>query len=113
MENKTDETALDFDMRNLGNLIKCRRKACSFTQQELAERIGVSAQHYARIEKNLYTPSLKTFLKLAKVLDIQMENLKLKDIDVSPTMYEIMEILKSLNQSQQKAVLTFLESMTA
>ena len=45
------------------------------TQQELADRVGVSRQTIMQLEKNKYNPSLKLAYTIAQVLDVKLEEL--------------------------------------
>ena len=45
------------------------------TQQDLAERVGVTRQTIIAIEKGAFNPSIKLALKLSKVLNEKLENL--------------------------------------
>jgi len=45
------------------------------TQQELADRVGVSRQTIMQLEKNKYNPSLKLAYTIAQVLDAKLEEL--------------------------------------
>ena len=45
------------------------------TQQELADRMGVTRQTILSIEKGKYTPSVALALCLAEVLDVSVETL--------------------------------------
>ena len=102
----------DIDLKNLGSLVRSKRKERKLTQADVAEMIGVSTQHYSRIERGEYIPSLQTFLKLANVLDLDMSRLGIStDKEVSSTMYEIVYLLEKFNNTQQKAVLSFLKTM--
>jgi putative transcriptional regulator len=47
----------------------------SMTQQELAERVGVTRQTIFSIEKGKYTPSVGLALQLARVFAVQVEEL--------------------------------------
>lgn len=49
------------------NRIKIERAICDLTQEELAEKIGVSRQTINSIEKNRYIPSTLLALKISKV----------------------------------------------
>ena len=51
------------------NTIKVQRAIHNLTQQELAERIGVSRQTINAIESQKYVPSALLVLKLAKVFE--------------------------------------------
>ena len=43
------------------------------TQQELADRIGVTRQTVNAIEGNKYSPSLEVAFRIARVFDVPME----------------------------------------
>lgn len=43
------------------------------TQQELADRIGVTRQTVNAIEGNKYSPSLEVAFRIAKVFDVPLE----------------------------------------
>ena len=53
--------------------IKLHRKRLAYTQEELAEKVGLSVQHISRIESACYIPSLKSFFMLAEVLQIDLK----------------------------------------
>lgn len=54
----------------LGNRIKNLRNAKNFTQEQIAEKIGVSRQKYARIENGTNRITLDVLSKIAVVLDV-------------------------------------------
>ena len=103
----------DIQLENLGKLIKGQRKLLGLKQQEVADLIGISVQHYSRIERGEYTPSLQTFFRLTEALHIDLSPLRMKNESVSSTMYEIMSLLGNLSSTKQKAVLSFLKTMGA
>ncbi|MDU1891006.1 MAG: helix-turn-helix transcriptional regulator [Dysgonomonas sp.] len=57
------------------NNIKVERAKSSITQQELAEKVGVSRQTINYIETQRYIPSVVVALKIAAVFKIKMEEL--------------------------------------
>lgn len=57
------------------NKVKEERVRCYFTQQELADAIQVSRQTIHSIETNRYVPSTILALKLAKTLQVKVEDL--------------------------------------
>ena len=52
----------------IGEKIKTTRDTLSMSQEEAAERAGVSAIHLGRLERGERSMKLYTFLKLGKVL---------------------------------------------
>lgn len=60
----------------LGELIRKHRRMKGFTQEQLAERVGVSQNYIAKIETGFSSSvSPKTMTKLALVLDVPNETL--------------------------------------
>ncbi len=71
----------------LGNRIKALRSTKNFTQEELAEKIGVSRQKYARIEKGTNSITLDILSKIAKVLDVTVGDITKVLDDIPPVSY--------------------------
>ena len=57
------------------NCLKPLRRAAKMTQQELAEKVGVTRQTIIAIEKGNYTPSVLLSLQLAEVLNTKVEKI--------------------------------------
>lgn len=51
------------------------RKTAAITQADLADAVGVTRQTIIAIEKGNYTPSVLLALKLAKALNLSVEEL--------------------------------------
>lgn len=63
----------------IGKVVKLERKKLKLRQCELAEEIGISNTYLSDIESGRTTPSVKTLLKLAKRLNLNIEKLLLND----------------------------------
>ena len=59
----------------LGYVIRRRRRQLDVTQQEVARRVGVRANYIGYLERDMRRPSTNVLLKLAKVLDLDREEL--------------------------------------
>ena len=57
------------------NTLKLLRKERRWSQQDLAERLGVSRQSIIAIEKEKFDPSLDLAFKIAKVFERPIEAL--------------------------------------
>ena len=57
------------------NQIRARRKALGFSQEELAQRCGVSRQTVNAIENNKYDPTLALAFHLARELEMTVDEL--------------------------------------
>ncbi len=59
----------------LANRLKERRTELGFTQAELAERVGVSRKTVNTVENGVFVPSTILALKLARALNVSVEEL--------------------------------------
>lgn len=59
----------------LDNRLKERRAELGLTQAELAERVGVTRKTVNTIENQVFVPSAILALKLARALDMSVEEL--------------------------------------
>ncbi len=57
------------------NNLKEYRDAAALTQEQLADKVGVSRQSIISIEKGQYIPTTVLALKLAKALKLKVEDL--------------------------------------
>ena len=71
-------------MKALGDRIKSLRLAKKYTQEQIAELLGISRQKYARIENGDNSISLDTLSKLAKVFDVTVHDITCV-LDESPS----------------------------
>ena len=60
---------------DIHNLVRQHRLTGGLTQQELADRVGVTRQTVLSIEKGKYTPSVALALCLAEIFDVSVEAL--------------------------------------
>jgi putative transcriptional regulator len=57
----------------ISNCIRALRTDASLTQQDLADRIGVTRQTVNAIEGDKYSPSLEVAFRIARVFDVPLE----------------------------------------
>ena len=60
---------------DIRNLVRRHRLMAGMTQQELADRVGVTRQTILSIEKGKYTPSVALALGVAEVFGASVETL--------------------------------------
>lgn len=63
------------DLYNLAKNLKALRKEFGYTQQFVADSIGVKFSSYHAYEVGKTVPTLQNFIKLAKLYDVTMEEL--------------------------------------
>ena len=57
------------------NTLKVQRAIHDLTQEDLAEKAGVTRQTINSIEKQKYDPSLKLAFKLAKLFNVKVDEI--------------------------------------
>ena len=57
------------------NIIKRLRKEAGLRQEDLAAQLGVSRQTVIAIENNKYNPTLELAMKIAKLLNLKVEDI--------------------------------------
>ena len=63
----------------MNNRLKVLRAMRDWSQQDLAERLGVSRQSVNAIEKGRYDPSLPLAFTIAEVFDLSIEEIFSRD----------------------------------
>lgn len=61
------------------NKLKVYRAMRNLTQEQLAEKTGVTRQTVIAIESNKYLPSLGLAFKIANVFDVRVEEIFIND----------------------------------
>jgi transcriptional regulator with XRE-family HTH domain len=60
---------------DLGTVLRRRRRQLELTQQDIAHKVGVRANYIGYLERDMRRPSTAVLVKLAKVLDLDREEL--------------------------------------
>lgn len=66
---------MDISYKTIGRNIRAARKAAKLTQEQAAERIGISLLHYGRLERGQRNISLAHLIKTADALDVAVSSL--------------------------------------
>ncbi|MCG8418158.1 MAG: helix-turn-helix domain-containing protein [Proteobacteria bacterium] len=61
--------------KSIGGAARTARKALQLTQEDAAERINVSVEFYARIERGTSLPSIATFARIVSALGVSADTL--------------------------------------
>ena len=96
----------------MGDREKELRKKRRLTQEQLAEKIGVSLQYVSEIERGLSMPSMQVFLKLLEVLDASADYL-LRDMGSCANPYgdkQIAARLERLSPKQRQALMAIIDA---
>lgn len=77
MEDIKKEIISDMEFDLICEYIKLRNES-NMSQRELAKKIGVAQSTIARMEKNLHSISLGTFVKILSALDSELKIVRKK-----------------------------------
>ena len=99
------------DRKEVGIRIKQARKTKKLSQFELAELAGVDEKQIYRIESGISSPKLEVFLKIAEILELQIDCFNVIDVDKKAYMKEIFEILHDANDEKRKLYYILLKSL--
>ena len=85
---------------NLGNSLFHARKKCGLSQEEVAEKLGVSRQTISKWETNETVPDIYQSKKMAKLYHIALDDLIEFDVELS----EIQEIIEKTDERIEERI---------
>ena len=96
---------------SIGTKIQNRRRALKMTQEEFAEKIGISFKYVGMIERGLRIPKLETFIKIANVLGVTPDYLLADYITAKEDKQnaELNERIERLSESDRKHILEVID----
>lgn len=83
---------MDIDRDKLGRRIKKAREARGYSQEELAEKLGVSQALIGHLEVGRSSVSLSTFVRIANILETTPDNLLIDSIDIAKKDLELFDM---------------------
>lgn len=87
---------MKLDKEIIGQKIKQRRIEKGISQEKLSEKIDISPRHMCTIENGNSFPSLETFVKIAQILDIDINDFfNLTPINNDKLRTEIYELIQT------------------
>lgn len=101
---------------SFGANLKQFRTEKGLSQEELAQKIGVHANHLSRYERDVASPSIEVVEKISLALDVSIDRLvfgKESDIEGAVTDKELISLFKKvqlLNDKQKDTVKDFLSA---
>lgn len=92
------EFRVDFEsfLRIVGASVRAHRRAAGLTQEDLADKLGVSTQWVSEVERGNGTASLDFLYKLADVLDTSVSELVRTGEDIPVDNDDVREIVAML-----------------
>lgn len=102
------------DYFEIGQRIRRFRKAHGYSQEELAEKVGISTTHMSHIETGNTKLSLPVLVLLAEALEVKTDDMLFDNADASyaVTNNEIMKILECCTPKQLRFLKDLILSAT-
>ena len=86
---------------SLGKRISRLRKQRGLTQQELAAKVGVHANHVTRWERDHMRPSTKTLALIAEALEVSVDEILASGESPSAVTVADPQLLRTFHQAQE------------
>ena len=99
------------DENNLGAIIKAARMSKGFTQEVLAERVGIGLRHIMGIENEGSSPSYDVLYKLIRELHIPADNIFYPE-SISENS-DINKIVRMLYDCDERSIIIILATVQA
>lgn len=109
----TKEKGLNGSAVKIGQRMCELRRKKSYTQQQMAERLNISLQHYSNIERGRRRCSIDLFIEVCRILDVHGNEL-LRDylpINSSVMEFSLGEKFYELTQEQQSLYFDISEAL--
>lgn len=99
------------DMKLMGQRIQMARKQKGMTVEQVAERLGFAPESVSHIEGGSSRPSLQTFLRLAKILDVSLDFLAGRTLLPQEVLVTERAGKDGLSPAQEKLLLDMTEAL--
>ncbi|MFT3921030.1 MAG: helix-turn-helix domain-containing protein [Myxococcales bacterium] len=93
----------------IGERVAKLRDERGFTQEQLAERAGISANHLAKVERAFKRSTVATLAQVAKALGVPLAALVSEEGKEGASVPGLVEVLTTLPKDDQRAILRLAE----
>lgn len=102
----------DIDYKAIGQRVRDARLKKQMTQEELAEKTGISTSYASAIETGASKVALPTLIQLARALDTTVETLLYDVTPASVQKYDLeaKEILEDCSEGERKFLINLLKA---
>lgn len=103
---------MELDFKAIGKRIKIARINKNFTQEAVADRIGITPQHVSNIETGNSSVSLPTLVAIANMLSVSVDELLCDTVLVSKAVFEkeAKEIFNDCNEYEIRVLVDVLRT---
>ena len=99
------------EMKDIGKRIRRKRIEKGWCQEELAEKLDLSASYIGMIERGKKVPRLETFVEIANVLEVSADELLCGVVDngYEIRMSEYTKRIGKISQEKRKLIYSLLD----
>lgn len=106
---------MKWDHAEVGDALQARRKAIGLTQEQMAEKIGISQNFYARIEAGTSGMSIETLMSICSVLlitpnDILIPGEKPASLTDNADIDWIIRTMKRCTEKQRSSIVDIIKA---
>lgn len=101
------------DYYEIGQRIRRIRKAHKLSQEELAEKVGISTTHMSHIETGNTKLSLSVFVDIAEALEVQTDSILYDEPrdSINAAMNDVAAILEECDTKQARVISDMVRAM--
>lgn len=95
------------DYESIGKMVKLHRTGKNLSQEELAKKLYVSANHISYIETAARKPSLDMIVSIANALEVSADDLLIDSLEHigSPVVRELNAVLSDCNHDEKEILI--------
>lgn len=103
---------MELDFKAIGKRIKIARIKKNFTQEAVADKIGITPQHVSNIETGNSSVSLPTLIAIANMLSVSVDELLCDTVLISKAIFEkeASEIFNDCNEYEVRVLVDVLRT---
>lgn len=99
-----------FDYERWGQGIRYFRLKNGFTQEVLAEKAGIDAKYYLRLERGKAKPSLKLMINICNILNVGVNDCFCEEYELDKVLYkQFKSELNAFDEKDRNFILTIIE----
>ena len=102
------------DQKKTGNLLRELRKTFGFTQEQVAEKLGVSGRTISRWETGAYMPDISMLVDIAEMYDVDVREIidgERKDENMNSEVKEVAEKMADYSTMEKNNMLKWFKMM--
>ena len=103
------------DQKKIGNFLKELRKEKNYTQEQVADKLGVSGRTISRWETGAYMPDISLLVDIAEMYDVDVRDLidgERKDINMNSEVKDVAIKMADYSKMQTESIKKWIKTMS-